>query len=460
MTAERPTRRLALWLAGAGTALLVGLAASRSLPLALGLVAVPAAAAAILYGVVRSGVRAAIVLGLYWITYDLYLSVFAGADLPGLFYPFYALLLLSVVGRLLGSGVRAEPRVLWPYLAFLFVVAASFLDFNGVIDFGVRQRVLAYLFGALVLFQVGSRRGLDTVAGLALVGSATTSVWVVVSAARAGFGYRGDIAMDPNVVAFLIGIGAIMAAAWLLDRIRRRQGVVATGAIALVMAVHVYAFLLLASRGVSVALAVGGLALMARAVRESRRNLVFVAVLAVVAAGAFALPGGQGLVERFTGERVESGGSRFPIWEVTYASYGESDLGGLLLGHGFNSSKTLVARSFADLTSTHNAFLQMLYEFGLVGVALFVALHVVLLIRAAALRNRYGLLMVGLVWFLMGAALSLNISDDFAYWTALGFAMALGVWGGEPAAAPGPGLPPGPAGPPEPGAARGPEERP
>ncbi|MEJ2357271.1 MAG: O-antigen ligase family protein, partial [Deinococcales bacterium] len=372
---------------------------------------------------------------LYWITYDLYLSVFAGEDVPGLFYPFYALLFLAVVGRLFGSGLRADPRVLWPYGAFLFVVAASFLDFTAAVDFGVLQRVLAYLFGALILFQVGSRRGLDTVTGLALAGSAATSVWVIVSAARAGFGYRGDIAMDPNVVAFLIGIGAIMAAAWLLDRIRRRQGLAPTMAVALLMAVHVYAFLLLASRGVSLALAAGGLALMVRAVRESRRNLVFVAVMAVVAAAGFALPGGQGLVQRFTGERVESGGSRFPIWEATYTSYGEGDLGSLLLGHGFDSSKSLVARNFADLTSTHNAFLQMLYEFGVLGVALFVAIHVVLLRRAAALRNRYGLLMVGIVWFLLGGALSLNIPDDFAYWTALGLAMALGVWGGE--AAPG-----------------------
>ena len=157
------------WLGGILLALVVGVAAAGSTLLAVGL----ALAALVLYGYARSRVRAELVVGLYWITFDLYLSVFAGTDVPGLFYPFYAAFGVALVVVLVRAGWRADPAVLTLYLLFLAVVAASFLDFGERIDFGVTQRVLAYLFGGIVLFQIGSRRGLNTVATSALLGSST-----------------------------------------------------------------------------------------------------------------------------------------------------------------------------------------------------------------------------------------------------------------------------------------------
>ncbi len=424
--APRARRGWSPWLAGALLGLAVGVAVGVSASLAVG----AALALAALYAFARSDVRAEIVAGLYWIVLDVYFSVFAGADVAGLFYPFYAALFLGLALRLARRGLRADRPALTLYLAFLFVVAASFLDFEGAIDLGVVQRVLAYLFGGLMLFQVGSRRGLGVLVAAALTGSATASGWVVVTAARAGFGYRGDVAMDPNVVAFLVGIGAVMTACLALGRVRRRGALPGSLGLVLLLALHVYAMLLLASRGVTIALLIGTVALLARAARDDRRNLAFVGVMAAVVGGAFLLPGGAGLVTRFESEQVQTGGGRFPIWETTLASYSGGGPRDLLLGHGFDSSETLVQRRFATLTSTHEAYLQMLYEFGFVGLALFLALHLALLVRGWTLRNRYGLMMVGVVCFLLGADLSLNVPDSYLYWTALGLVMALGAWGG------------------------------
>lgn len=456
MTADVSPRLagLRMWLTGLLLAVMVGGAAAFSVSFAVGMMVV----LAVLYGFTRSGVQSELVVGLYWIAFDLYLTVFAGINVPGFFYPFYAAFFASFVLMLLRSRLRVHPPILWLYVGFMLVVAASFLNFADPIDFEVTQRVLAYIFGGLILFQVGSRRGVTAITISSLVASATVAGWVILRAAQGGFGYRADISVDQNVVAFMVGIGTITAAAVVVARINRRGSPWWLLGAALLLGVHLYAFLLLASRGVTIALSLATLALIVRAVRESPRNLLFVLLLAAVGTGAFFLPGGQGLVARFQGERVQSGGSRIPIWESTVTSYTYGNAGTLLLGHGFDSSKSLVRRRFVTLTSTHNAYVQMLYEFGILGLALFGSLHLYLIVRGWRMKNRNGLILYGVTWFLVGSNMSLNAPDGFLYWTALAFAMALGTWGDapRPAAADGPArLPTGAVGGSTPGGAAG-----
>ena len=418
-----------LWLSGVAVALVLGVAAATSLSLAAGLAVVLVA----VYGMFRSRVRAEIVVALFWIAFDLYYTLFAHVSLPGFFYPFYAVFAITIGLRLLRSELRFRPSVVIPYALFMLIVAGSFLGFNGTVDFQLMQRLIAYLFGLVILLQPSSKQGLGVIAGGAIVASTTVASWVVVRAAQGGFGYRGDINIDQNVVAFEVGIGLVMVAALLIHFINRRTSGARLIAVMLLLTLHLYSFMLLASRGVSIALGISLVAMLVRGVRDSRRALLFVALLAVVVGAALVLPGGQELVQRFQGERVQTASGRIPIWETTVSSYTDSNVLNVLLGHGFNSSKSLVERHFVLLSSTHEAYLEMLYEFGIIGLALFLAMHAVLVVRGWSLRNAHGMLLFGLVWFLLGADLSLDVPDGFLYWIGLGFAMALATWGGVPA---------------------------
>lgn len=141
------------------------------------------------------------------------------------------------------------------------------------------------------------------------------------------------------------------------------------------------------------------------------------------------LPGGDGLIERFRGESVESAGDRTPIWRATVEEYLDGSVRQILFGSGFDSSKEVVRRATGSHTSTHNAYLSTIYEFGVVGLVLFLALHVVVLLLAVRSALTYGAMAVGVTWYLLGSGLTATTPDDFMYWLALGYALALGVWG-------------------------------
>lgn len=418
----------ATWWLAVAAGLALGGAAVVSLPFALGFATV----LLMTYAFMRSTVRAELVVGAFWIAFTVYETVFARVTVPGFFYPFYLLFLATIIGSLVRDGLRVRLPLLLSYAAFLLVVMVSFIGFSEPITFDVVQRLIAYLLGGLILLQFGSARGLWPVLTGGLVAAVVISGWVIMSAIEGGFVYRGDIEVDQNVVAFFVGFGVVIAACLGLDAVARpgrRGGLVP---VALVLGVTLYASLLLASRGMALALMIALAAVTMRAIAQSPRTIAFVVVLVGLAGGGLLLPGGQGLLERFEGERIETGGSRLPIWEATFEAYANGDLAELTFGHGYDSSKQVVRRAFGSVTSTHNAFLQILYEFGLVGFALFTLLHVHLIMRSWFVRSPYGLVMFGLVWFLIGANFSTNAPDGFMYWTVLGLVLAIGTWG-EPA---------------------------
>lgn len=421
-----------LWAVPVGVG--VGLAAAASLAFALGgLVALSA-----LYAFGRSSVKSELVVALFWIAFCLYETIFASVTVPGVFYPFYVAFAITVAASLLRSGVRLDTPVLWFYGGFLVVMLVSFIGFTEAVSFEVVQRVFAYVFGLLVALQFGSWRGLRLVLVSTVVTSMVISVWVIIASIQAGFGYRGDIAVDQNVVTFFIGFGAIVVLAAGVDQVRRGGRLGLLLVVLLALAPMLYATMLLASRGVTIALALALLAIVVRAVLLDPRTLWVVVLVVAMGGATVVLPGGDSLLERFALADTDTGNNRLPIWEDTVEAYIQGDANALLLGQGFDSSRELVQRSFGTLTSTHNAFLQILYEFGVVGIVTFVGLHGLLLLRAFRLRDGPGLVMFGLLWYLIGANLTLNAPDGFMYWTALGVTMALGLWG-RPRREPSPG---------------------
>jgi O-antigen ligase len=321
--------------------------------------------------------------------------------------------------------LRLPPVFLWLQGTFLFLVLRGFVGFPEPVDFGVVVRVLAYVFALLVAAQVRGDFGIAIVRASAVLTGVILSVWVILQAAQGGFTYRADVDVDPNVVALFVGLGAVVSGAAVFARATARRRAITVVAGVLLVGLMGYAQLLVASRGVTIALVIALGILLLRAIAIDARQ-AWVALLLVGAVGVgLMLPGGQGLIDRFEGERVESAGSRTPIWEATIRDFSEGGTVELWLGHGFDASKAVVQRALGTVSSTHNAYLQVIHEFGILGLAAFLALHAWVLVRAWRTPGTAGWSAVGLVAFLLGVNLTLNAPDGFMYWTALGLAVAV-----------------------------------
>lgn len=414
-----------VWAVAALAGIVTGVASAMSWPLALG----SSIVLLVVYLFVRSGVWAEVVVALYWLAFSVYQTVLADAaiTIEGFFYPFYASFALTVVIAVSRGRLRYDPRTTTLYAVFLVVVMASFIGYDRPIDFFVVQRVFAYVFGFLLLLQVGSRLGLMPIALAAAGTGLAISGWVISSAAAGGFDYRGDIDADPNLTAFIIGLGIVtVLARFAFDTSVRPPTQLG---LLLLMGIMLYASLLLASRGMFIALGLATLVVLARVTLLAPRRLLWLTLVVPLAAGALLLPGGASLAERFEGESVETGGSRTPIWESTLEAYASGNPLAVMLGHGFKSSEVVVQQRYAYMTSVHNAYLQILYEFGIVGLGLFLSLHARFVILAWRSRSTYGGMALGIVTLLLGANLSADAPDGFMYWTALAFVAAACLWG-------------------------------
>lgn len=415
----------AAWTWGALAALAVGAAAAWAGAWALvGAVAIAAALA-----LLAARERSAWVVAGFWVLFCTYETVLRDLlYVPGLFYPFYAAFVATILVLLVRGRLQLAPPLLWLNFGFLLVVLASFVGFGEPIGFDVLQRLVAYLVGPLVALQFTGRHGLRVVQGAAVVTGAVLATWVVFESVQTGFVYRGGVTVDQNVVSFFVGLGLVAALADALAPtagVRRGWAVAGTWA---TVALMLYGILLLASRGIAIALVVAVVAVVGRA--GARRPVRLLALVAAAAAvfGATLLPGGDGLVERFAEDTVTSGNDRIPIWIGALRYFVEGDAWDLIFGHGFGASWFAVQRVFGTLTSTHNSYLQLLVEFGIVGLGLFLALHALLVLRSFQVEERVGAAMFGLLAFLLAANLTLNATDGFMYWTALGLVMGMATW--------------------------------
>ncbi len=411
---------------GVGLGIALGVVAALSFELALG-------SAILLLGLylfARSGNQSEVVVAVYWLTFAVYSIIFHDITIQFFFYPFYAAFLVTLVFSLLGRGLRLHPHIAWLYVGFMVCVMASFLGLAKSIDSDVIQRLLGYIVGALVLLQFRSRKGLGTATSGAILASLAIAGYVIYNAAVLGFTYRAGVGLNPNAVALVIVFGAVTAVAWAIDRIGARGYGWRVFFVFIGVAVMLYGLALLASRGMTIALGVGVLAVLFRAVLQDWRKIGVLVLFAGMGAGALMLPGGEGIIERFTSddEHVTSAGSRTPIWEITLQTYMASTVPRMVFGHGFDSSEPVVQRYFPTLNSTHNSYIQVLYEFGLVGLVVFSALLIYLLWLGWRTPGPQGLIMFGLTWVLVVANLSDNAADYFIYWIVMGYVMAIGTW--------------------------------
>jgi len=360
---------------------------------------------------------------LFWFAFSLQSTLFFGFIVTGLYYPIYLLMGVNAV-LALGLGRLELHRRLLPYAAFLVLVLLGLLPLATGLSMTGYQRLFIYVIGFLVYFQFPKDRIPVMLIRAQVLAMLVIAAWVVISSVQGGFGPRGSIHVDQNGVSELLGFGLVALLAQLMGR---KLGLLGAAAAWLAVACGFYAMLLLASRGMSIAIAVVTVMLFARIILDARRSVPIV-VAALLAGLVLAyLPGSDNLLVRFHASDVTTANDRLPLWQATVASISASGAPEILLGHGFESSQALVRSVRAGLTSTHDAYLEILYEFGLVGLAACLSIHLALLARFWRDDSPSALYGAGIVIFLMMADLTLTAPDRFLYWVAIGHLLALSV---------------------------------
>jgi O-antigen ligase len=193
-----------------------------------------------------------------------------------------------------------------------------------------------------------------------------------------------------------------------------------------------YAMLLLASRGLLLALSVAVVALFVRETLRNPSRLAATLALASLMPLGLLLPGGQGVLQRFNDPGAGTAGGRTLIWSVVGSELAASGPRQLVFGHGFGASKSLVEQRFTRLSATHNSYLQVLYDLGLAGLLVFLALHLRVWIRAWRTQHPAGTVVMATTTFLLAANLGLNVPEYFLYWTIMGWFFGMAPWLSRP----------------------------
>jgi len=116
--------------------------------------------------------------------------------------------------------------------------------------------------------------------------------------------------------------------------------------------------------------------------KENKRKSKLISIIAILLAGAaftvlfiyISDQTGGYLLNRFTTIEQDEGSGRTDIWINTINLQLDSNALGWLIGHGYNS----VANTFVGY-SAHNDFLEVLYDYGIIGFSLYVVFYVQLI---------------------------------------------------------------------------------
>lgn len=379
----------------------------------------------------------AILIGTYWAAYTSTITVLPTlfpALLDGVgktFYVFYALFGLAVAWSAFRRHTILWTPGAWFATAFTALAALSLMWQPGGLAAPSYQRLFTFAMGLIVMMLLTSEAARNRVAyWLAGVG-ALIGAWTIYqsrtgvidySTLAATFADRGGVGVNPNNVSMVVSIGAIAIFAMLQrGAFRGRRGLLLGW---LAFGVCAYANFILASRGFTIALAGALLFMIARRARDVRRTLpIAVAIIALVF-GVTQLPGAENLLSRVGSDDVGTLNNRSPIWQAAWEAVGQRSVPQLMFGTGLGSSEVVVSQVFASLTSMHNVFLQMLFEYGVLGLALFTGM-----IRAVWLTNwrqptLAGDVSIGVLVALLGMSLTATIADNFTFWVLIGWMLA------------------------------------
>ncbi len=358
----------------------------------------------------------------FFLAYTIQGTLLFGFGIRGLYYPIYGLMAFNMILGLITGKFRGSLGLLIPYLLFYIIVLFSLFNLATNVDFELFQKLFIYSLGLLTFFQFVSEDTFGLLTRFQSWAGIVIAIWVIVTAAQGGFSDRVGIQADQNNVSTMISFGMIPILATLLTQ---RMSLFQRIMMGLALLLGIYALILLASRGMTIALAMALVFMLARVFTDPRRVIPFLflgVIASVIVAG---LPGSDMLVDRFSQGDVTSANGRLPLWQAAIQEIVTSSPLELLFGHGMNHSLIVTSRVAGQLYSMHNTYLQMLLEFGIVGMSLFVGLHISVLRILWNSKKQLSLYASGIVIFLLFAHLSVTIADDFLSWVVLGTTLAI-----------------------------------
>jgi hypothetical protein len=361
----------------------------------------------------------------FFLAFALQTTVLGGFEVRGLYYPLYLLMLFNGIVGLIMGRVKVSVGIVAVYLSFFTVVIFSLFNIATPLDFEVFQRLFIYILGLFIFFQFSSEKSFQTLMRVQVWAGLIVAGWVIFDSWQSGFAGRGVSEVDQNNVTSTIALGLIpLFALQLFSKANLWTRLLGWTA----LAGGIYATLLLASRGVTLALAVAFFVMFARLLNNPRRSIPLIILVVVGSIVLANLPGSDNLAQRFSQGDVASANGRVPLWNAALREIQASPAPQLIFGHGYNYTLIVTNRVVGFLYSVHNAYLQMILDFGLLGVSLFVTLHVIVIRMLWKHGDALSLYGMGTVVFLMFINLTLQAADGFLYWIALGTALAVAVW--------------------------------
>lgn len=109
--------------------------------------------------------------------------------------------------------------------------------------------------------------------------------------------------------------------------------------------------------------------------KKSNYRLLWIAVVIVLFCGIYKIVGNMAEVvnvtNRFEAMNEDEGNGRLDIYSDVFVQYLDSDLFSQLFGHGYNMVSVVLKGP-----SAHNDFLEVLYDYGIIGFIMFIYLHV------------------------------------------------------------------------------------
>ena len=292
-----------------------------------------------------------------------------------------------------GRFVRLRQAAALLVLAAMYVTWALATYFWSVAPEATitRSATLLQLAAMLwMLHQIGNTERNRDVIAQAFVLGAYSSIAVALAAYYGGAGWRDVGGLNPNW--FAIGCSFAVPIAWGLAIKARRP--VFFWVNALYPAFAVFAVVLSASRGGFVTLLVALTVIPVSLVRLGLARQLVVFVLVVGAAfGTFVsapqvFTGLEANIERLQGtvDEIEAGTltGRTIIWDAGVEAF----LASPFVGHGYATFNRVVAPILGQGRSAHNAYLSVAVGSGVIGLALFLALIVVVTIGVVASPER------------------------------------------------------------------------
>jgi O-antigen ligase len=388
------------------------------------------------------------------------------------------LLMLPAVGILTLQWRWPRLPGRWAYLAFLAWVALGAISHDPVPDTDLVKGMVICLLPTLAAAQIviGGRNARTVFTTTVMATALGLSIWTLWYAFDSGFRYRSGVPINPNFVATIVGPGLLIATAHYLTR-----DVVRRGALMALILLCFYASLLLGSRGVLIAVLASTVTLIAmvRPSFKQTRSLFVGALAMIVVAQLPILPytvwqtgwettnwlytsaaewrdmesqsadasdplsstgastasapvlvppplhataAASTALGRFGEKDTGSFNLRYALWRAGL-SYVLSSPTTLFVGGGMGMSGLIAWRANAYFRNAHNTFLQVLEDFGLIGLGLLAWLFWDLM------RTRAGGTHVSTTWlplmvFWLVTGLTATVTDLHVFWISLGVAAA------------------------------------